>query len=424
MSDIYIKSSKIKDIIKLLKNNFTIIENYFFMTFVQVIGSLIGIIIYPFLIRKLGSESYGLYVFALSVTTYFFKIVSFGFSMPALKIISQNIDNLEIKNEVVSSVISAKCYLAILSIIIFFISLFFIPFLYQNKWIIIICFTQIISEIIYPNWYFQAVQKVRVVAILQLSIRLFSIPFIFLLIKKNTDISTYAIIASLSNILVALSSVIYLKIKENISIHFVSIKKLKKYFQDALPFFWSSSASAIKMESITIIIGIFFNMTDVAYYDLANKILLLPRLATSSINDALFPKFIKNTKQLVVKKIIQVEIIIGLSVIAVVVITGHWIVLLLGGIKMLSAYPLTIILSLTILLNLIISCYYYFIFVPKNKYYYITQNQLIAFSSFFIICISGVQIYHNIFIIVAALVLSGCCEVIYCNYLIKKHQLA
>lgn len=424
MSDIFIKSTKIRDITKLLKNNFTIIENYFFMTIVQVIGSLIGILIYPYLIRKLGSESYGLYVFALSITNYFFKIVAFGFSMPALKIISQNIDNQKIKNEVVSSVIWAKSYLAILSTFIFLISLYFIPFFNQNKWLYIICFTQIIAEIIYPNWYFQAVQKVRVVAFLQLSVRLFSIPFIFLLIKKTSDISIYAIIASLSNILVALFSVVYLSQKEKVTIHFVSIKNLKIYFQDALPFFWSSSASVIKTESITTIIGIFFNMTDVAYYDLANKILLLPRLATSSINDALFPKIIKKTQQIIIKKIIQLEILLGFAVIAAIVIFGHWIVLLLGGIKMLSAYPLTIILSATILLNMVISCYYYFIFVPKNKYYFITRNQLVAFISFFVICISGVQVFHNIFMIVAALVLSGCCEIIYCNYLIKKHQLA
>jgi len=423
MSDILIKSARLRDIIKLLKNNFTIIENYFFMTIVQVLGSLIGILIYPYLIRKLGSESYGLYVFALSVTTYFLKIVGFGFSMPALKIISQNIDNQKVKNEVVSSVIWAKSYLAIVSTIVFFISLYFIPFLHQNKWIYIICFTQIISEILYPNWFFQAVQKMRVVALLQLSIRLFSIPFIFLLIKKTSDITIYAIIASLSNILVALFSIVYLKYKENISIHFVSIKSLKNYFKDALPFFWSSSASVIKMESITTIIGIFFNMTDVAYYDLANKILLLPRLATSSINDALFPKIIKNTQQLIVRKIIQVEILLGLAVIAVITIFGHYIVLLLGGIKMLSAYPLTIILSLTILINMVISCYYYFIFVPKNKYYFITKNQFLAFISFFVICITGVQIFHNIFVVVGALVLSGCCEIIYCNYLINKHQL-
>ena len=424
MSDIFIKSSKIKDIIRLLKNNLTIIENYFFMTIVQIIGSLIGIIIYPYLIRKLGSESYGLYIFALSVTTYFLKIVAFGFSMPSIRIISQNIDNQNVKNEVVSSVIWAKSYLAIVSTIVFFISLFFIPFLYQNKWIYIICFTQIVSEIIYPNWYFQAVQKMRVVALLQLSIRLFSIPFIFLLVKKNTDISIYAIIASLSNIIVALFSIAYLKKKENISIHFVSIKKLKKYYQDALPFFWSSSASVVKIESITIIIGIFFKMTDVAYYDLANKILLLPRLVTSSINDALFPKIIKDTKLLFVKKIIQIELVLGLVVIAAIVIFGHWIVVILGGIKMLSAYPLTIILSITILLNMVISCYYYFIFIPKNKYYFITKNQIIAFFSFIVICIIGILIFHNIFVVVTALVLSGFCEIVYCNYLINKHQLA
>jgi len=423
MSKLTFFRNKKQSIQKLVTNNSKIVENYFFMTFVQIMGSLIGILIYPYLIRNLGANSYGLYVFAFSFINYFLKIVSFGFSLPALKIISQNSENQELKSDVVSSVISAKCYLALISTILFFISIYTIPFLYQNKWVYIICFTQIVSEIIFPSWYFQAVQKMRIIAFYQLGFRILSLPFIFIFVKETSDVLIYAIISTLSSIFVAVFSLSYLKFNENISFYFVPFNLLKTYFRDALPFFWSSSASVIKTESITTIIGIFFNMSDVAQYDLANKILQLPRIITSSINDSIFPKIIKDTQQTVVKKIIQYEIILGLGVILCIIIFGRWIVLLLGGPVMLAAYPLTVILSATILLNLVIGCYYNFIFVPNYRYYFITRNQFVAFISFFGFCISGLLFFQNILVLVAALVLSGCCEIVYCNYLITKHKL-
>ena len=184
------------------------------------------------------------------------------------------------------------------------------------------------------------------------------------------------------------------------------------------------SASILKTESITTIIGIFFNMTDVAYYDLANKLLQLPRIATASINDSLFPKIIRNTQQSTIKKIINYEILLGLGVILCVIIFGRWLVLLLGGISMINAYPLTILLSVTVLQNLVIGAYYIFIFVPNNRYYFITKNQVFAFISFFIFCFGGIYLINNIFVIVTALVLSGTIEIVYCNYLIKKHSLS
>ena len=42
------------------KNNGKVVENYFFMTALQIISSAFGVLIYPYLIRVLGAESYGL----------------------------------------------------------------------------------------------------------------------------------------------------------------------------------------------------------------------------------------------------------------------------------------------------------------------------------------------------------------------------
>ena len=106
-----------------------------------------------------------------------------------------------------------------------------------------------------------------------------------------------------------------------------------------------------------------------------------------------------------------------------VVLFGYWIVLLLGGKPMLAAYPLAIILSGSMLVWLIVGSYINFIFVPQNKYYFVTRNQFVAFISFVVLCVLGVLIFHNIAAVVVALTLSGYCEIVYCNYLIKKHKL-
>jgi len=406
-----------------ITNNTKVIENYFFMTALQIINALFGILIYPYLIRILGAGSYGLYVFAFSVTTYFVSFISFGFNMPAIKITVQNIDNLQKKNEIISSIFTAKFLLGILSLLVFLVLLFTVPFLQTHKLVFSICFVQIIAEVLFPVWYFQAIQKMRIVTFIQLGFRILSLPFIFIFIKRPEDYWMYALIATLSVVLSGFTSVLYLNLKEHIRYYFVSFNMLKSYFRDAMPFFWMNSTSTIKQESVTIIIGAFFGMKDVALYDLANKLILLPRMLTTSINGALFPKLIENIQKEVVKKIIRYETILGLGVITGVVVFGRWIILILGGTAMLGSYPLAIILSATVLVWLVVGCYISFIFVPNNRYYFVTWNQFVAFGTFFIFCLAGLLLYHNIMMVVIALSLSGLCEIVYCNYLIKKHNL-
>jgi PST family polysaccharide transporter len=415
--------NKYKKFISIFKNNGKVVENYFFMTALQLISSAFGILIYPYLIRMMGGESYGLYVYALAITSYFIGLISFGFNFPGVKAISENKTNVNIKSEIVSSILTSKIYLGGLSVFIFLILLFSIPFLRENKLIIVIVFTQVIAEILYPSWYFQGVQKMKIVTYIQLTLRILSVPFIFILVKSPNDVWVYALIASSTVIASSIFLFSYLIYTENLTIRFQQFNKTRTYFKDALPFFWSSTAGTIKQESVTIIIGAFFGMKDVALYDLANKLIMLPRMLTMSINSALFPKVIENVKSATVKKIIRYETLIGLAVVLFIVVFGYWLILLLGAKDMIAAYPLAIILSFTVLVWLVVGCYINFVFVPQRKYYFVTRNQIIALVSFFILVIPAIIWFNNIMLIVAALTISGFSEIVYSNYLIKKNKL-
>ncbi|NDP19855.1 MAG: oligosaccharide flippase family protein [Paludibacter sp.] len=404
-------------------NNIKIIENYFFMTTLQIVNALFGILIYPYLIRVLGADSYGLYIFAFTFSLYFVSLISFGFNLPAMRMIVQNVYDIKQKNDIISGIFTAKILLAIISILLFIILTLFIPIIKQNLLIFVISFCQIIGEVLFPVWYFQAIQKMKIVTYIQLFFRIISLPFIFILIKSPADNWIYALITSSSIILGGIYSVLYLRWKENIYYKTVPLSQLKKYFKDSMPFFWNTFTSTIKQESVTILIGSFFGMKDVALFDLANKIILLPRMLTTSINGALFPKIIENVQQKVVKKVIKYETWVGLGVIVGVIFFGKWIILILGGRLMLDSYPLAIILSGTVLVWLVVGSYVNFIFIPNNKYYYVTRNQIVAFITFFLFCIPGILIFQNIMSIVAALTLSGFSEILYCKYLIKKHNL-
>ena len=407
----------------LLKDNKKVVENYFFMTDLQVLSSLFYLMIYPFLIRKLGAESYGLYVFAMSIVTYFITFVGNGFDYPAVKAIAKNSNDNASKMHVLSCVFTAKIYLELISVFIFSIIILGIPSLRANWIVFFICFVQTLSGILFPQWYFQGVQRMRTVTYIQLFFKILSLPFIFVLIHNSNDLWIFALITTLVSFGGAITAAVIVRYKEKVRIRWMKFSQVKMWYKEAFPFFLSSSLAIIKEQSIAIIIGAFFGMRDVAIYDLANKIILIPRTLFVNVNLALFPKIVANIQPQQIKKIIRYETIIGLLVIFFVAVFGRWVVLLMGGDKMLEAYPLAVILSVTVLVWLVVGAYISFIFIPQNKYNYVSKNQTVALLSFVIYSFLGFLVIKDIYVLVVSITLSGLTEIVFCKYVIRKNNL-
>ena len=414
------------DIVTLLKRSLRskVFENYFSMTSLNIAGALIGIMLYPYLIRTLGKDSYGLYIYMLAIVNFLILIVKFGFTFPAMRQVIENRDDTVIKNQVLSSVFSAKIILSIGIFIFGFLPLcLFLPIIRNNLLIFNICSVQIFTDLLFPQWYFQAIQKMKFVTFINLSFKILTIPFIFVFIKNPADIWIYALIISSSMLIGGISATYILYKEEKVFPRFVFSSNLKSLFANSLPFFWTTAANTVKLQSIPLFIGSFFNFADVAVYELANKIVSIPQMMTSNINISIFPKAVVQKSKTMINKILKYELIIGIATVATIAVFGYWIVLLLGGCELLLAYPLAVILSTTILTSLIVSAHLNFIFIPQNRYYFITQNQLFAFVSFFVIVGIGFLLWKNVMMLAVSLAISAFCEVFYCRYLTKKHNL-
>lgn len=411
---------KLKHIKTKISNNTKVIENYFFMTSLPLISSAFGILLYPYLIRNLGGEAYGLYVFLLAIVAYFIDLIGFGFQLTGLKLITDNLNDSKQKSVVLSGIISAKVYLAILSVLIIIPLILFVDKLNEHRLLLTIIFTQIIAEIIFPQWYFRAIQQMKVVTWYQLSFRIASVPFIFILIKEPSDIMLYAIISALSVIVPAALLLNHLVKLEKLHLRLVSFKKTIVFLQESLPLFISSFIETVKQESTTLIIGLFLGMRDVAIFDLAKKVIMLPRMMLANINVSIFPKLRLNPTAENIRRIIRYEWFIGLLVVSAILLAGYPAVYVLGGQDMLDAYPVTVLLSFTLLSWLIVGAYIYHIFIPNQLNKYITINQSVSLITFAILLIPGLIWIPGIYAVVLPLVLSSITEILFSHYLIRK----
>ena len=81
-----------------------LIRNFSYLSLLQVFNLILPLIVYPYLIRVLGKETYGLVVFAQSLVFYLVILVGFGFNISATKEVSIHRNDSKKLGEIVSSV--------------------------------------------------------------------------------------------------------------------------------------------------------------------------------------------------------------------------------------------------------------------------------------------------------------------------------
>ena len=411
--------------ISVLKNFYIkhkdVVENYFFMTVLQVLNSAFYLLIYPYLIKSLGPDSYGLFVFLYAIINYFIGFVNFGFDMPSIKHIANKTYSVDY---IVSIVLTAKIYLLIISILILFALSFFTSIVSQNILLILLFLPSILSNIFLPRWYFQALQRMKIVTVVVLLARLMSVPFILLFVNEPQDLYIYIIIFVLTGLVTAIISMYIIIVKDNVKVKLIDYHNTVNYIKESFAFFLSTFAGILKEQSLSILIGLFLTMKDVALYDLANKIIQFPRILVLSINGAIFPKLIRNYNLDTARLIIKYQFLIGVLIVFLVLVTGNWAVKFLGGGELNEAFTGVIILSFTVLSHLVIGAYIDFIFIPNNMYYTVTFNQIISLISMLLLVVVFFGIFKSLNSLILAISLTGLFEYIYCVFKFRKNKIS
>ena len=396
-------------------------ENYFFMTVLQILNMCFYLLIYPFLIRTLGQEGYGLYAYAASMVFLFVTFVNFGFDLPAAQQVALHSDDKQVLRSVLSCVQTAKIYIEMIAVLCFAVVMLINPIMGNAPCVFWITFLQTLTFILFPQWYYQGLQKMKMVTYIQFGFRLLSLPFIFIFIKSPQDVWVFALITSLASVLGGITAWLMIRYCDGIKIYWASIPAVKRAYLEAVPFCGSNIIGVAKEQGMILMAGSFLGMADVAIYDLANKIMLIPRTIFSKLNDALYPQMVVRSDKETNRRVLLYEVVLGIGAMLCVALFGPLAVYVLGGEQMMSSYGVTVILSFTILCWLVVGVFLQFYFVPAGYTRHILYNQIVAMSSCFIVAGVGLYFWHNVYALAVAYAFSGLCEIFYC-YIVAKNK--
>lgn len=400
----------------------TLLANFSYLSIIEIIGLLLPIVSYPYLIRIVGPRLYGIVIFAQAIIAYIIIVVNFGFNVSATRRVSENRNNTYKLCEIYSSVVLQKLML------LFACSLITIPFLYIIKYehslIVIGLFGLCVQEVFFPTWMYQGLEKMKFITVITFLSKCSYLLLIFIFIKSESDYIYIPLLYSFGGLLTSFASVILLKEKFNITFIKITKSRLKEDFSESLPFFASRISGVIMERTNVIAIGSFFSYEMVAIYDLCTKVVSILKTPFSLVAQVIYPNVAKSRNMSIVKRVVGPLFFSGVCISLLIVLLASNIVLLLGGSNLSDAVPILQIMVWYVPIVGMSFIYGASVLVVNghSKEY----NMSVVYSVIFYLILMGILVICdriNLYTMVMTFILPEILVALYRIYITKKYNL-
>ena len=177
------------------------------MVTLRALEYILGFILVPYMIRTLGPMNFGMIAFMQGIMEYFKTCVDYGFSLTAPKAIAQAEESEHAS--LFATFFWSKIGIAVIVTLAFFLLCLVLYGIFEitlDILLFVAMYAGIIGNLLFPIWFFQGIQQMRYITILNMCGRIFTTLSIFVLVKDPSDYILAAFLQSCTPLLAGILS--------------------------------------------------------------------------------------------------------------------------------------------------------------------------------------------------------------------------
>lgn len=314
-----------------LSRNKTVLANFSYLSILQVFTILFPLLTYPYLLRVIGLELYGVIVFAQAIINYVSLVINFGFNMSGARKVAVYKEDKVLLSRIVSSTYLCKLILWLICLVVYLLIISLVPFFKDYYWVYVLSFLLTFNELLLPIWFFQGIEKMKYITIVNLSARLLFVVAIFLFVREREDYLIVPLLNGIGAVFAGCLSLYIILGKERIKLSVIPMRELRSAYQESFPLFVSSLSTQIYVNVNKLVIGSFLGMSEVSIYDMADKVLYLMKIPISMMAQAVFPKISRERNIRFVNQVMFLVAGVVLLGYVCMFVSTDWIVYLFTG---------------------------------------------------------------------------------------------
>ncbi|WP_176770714.1 flippase [Myroides phaeus] len=265
-----------------------LLENFLSLSLLQVVGYILPLLTLPYIAKVIGVAYFGEIAFASAVIVFFQTLVDYGYNYTGVRDISRIRENKEEVSKVYSTIFFSKLILMVLGFIILVLLIFMIPEFERNRKILLFTFSIIPGYILYPEWLFQGLEKMKYSAILSTIIKLIFTLLIFIVVKSGNDYVYIPLINGAGFLIVGILAFFFIK-RLGYSLVRVSVKEIIISLKGSTDMFISLILPNLYTNMSTIFLGNYWGRVSTGIFDAGNKFIGLSQQFTNVLSRAFYP---------------------------------------------------------------------------------------------------------------------------------------
>ncbi len=260
-------------------------KNFIYNIAYQILMIIIPLITVPIVTRRLGATNLGIYSYTNSITNYFMLFSLLGISNYGNREIAKNRND---KSKLSKTFWSIYAVQFIFSLIVLLVYIFYAIFFSKYRLIAVIQILFIISTMLDINWFFFGIEKFKTTVTRNAIIKIVSLFLIIFFVNCPNDLWKYTLILSLGTFMSQLVLWFFV-FKE---INFISLKQIsiKEHINGIIILFIPVISYSIYKLMDKIMIGMFTDVSNVAFYESAEKIINVPTLIVAALGTVMMPR--------------------------------------------------------------------------------------------------------------------------------------
>jgi PST family polysaccharide transporter len=266
-----------------------LLSNFISLSIIQGTNFLLPIIVMPFVIKKIGTEGFGVISVAQVLMIYLSAISDYGFNLTATRDIALFKSDTPRISKIFFVVLASKILITIFCFILLLVLVFFVPFLHQHLLIYLLGFVYVIGQTLLVSWFFQGMEKMQLITISTLIARFIFVILVFAFIRQKEDNIFFLFFIGIGNVIAGLLSIYF-------AIRIFKLQFTRPAWADVvneLKEGWHITLSNLSINTYLyaniFILRIFTNDLIVGYYSIAEKIFFAIRQILGVFSQAIYP---------------------------------------------------------------------------------------------------------------------------------------
>jgi PST family polysaccharide transporter len=268
-----------------------VFKNWSYLTVLQIAQYVLPFITIPYLVRVLGPSNFGLAAIAVSAAQVSAVFIDFGFLLSATKYVSINRAYPKKLSSLVSSVILIR--LGIFSVLAALCALTFwlVPQIAEYKTLILCTLTMAASEVIFMVWFFQGLEKMKYIALLNICTELLYVALVFICIKTPQHYVFVPLLSGLVYILSGLAALTIIIKKFKVKFELPKFFRIKFFAKKSWHYFISDFSTNVYIFPAlgALLLGTMTSSATVGFYKAAVNILVPLKALFDPLIQAVYP---------------------------------------------------------------------------------------------------------------------------------------